>query len=85
MSYSFTVASSQYVITNVKSSTDGSINIPYSYPSGTTNFVANSIGPRNTIMISDVSGSLSTSGAAITIAAWDANGKALLNPGALPH
>ncbi len=81
MSYSFTVASSQYVITNVKSSTDGSINIPYSYPSGTTNFVANSIGPRNTIMISDVSGSLSTSGAAITISAWDANGKALTQSG----
>ncbi|MGA3209257.1 MAG: hypothetical protein ABSE05_15730 [Syntrophales bacterium] len=81
MSYSFTVASSQYVITNVKSSTDGSINIPYSYTSGTTNFVANSIGPRNTIMISDVSGSLSTSGAAITIAAWDANGNALTQSG----
>jgi sugar lactone lactonase YvrE len=77
ISYSFTVPSSKYIITNVKSSTDGSINIPYSYPSGTTNFVANSIGPRNTIMISDVSGSLPTSGAAITVAAWDASGKAL--------
>ena len=81
ISYSFTVPSSKYIITNVKSSTDGSINIPYSYPSGTTNFVANSIGPRNTIMISDVSGSLSTSGAAITIAAWDANGNALTQSG----
>ncbi len=77
MSYEFTVNSSKYVITNVKSSTDNSINIPYIYPSGTTNFVANSIGPHNTIMISDVSGSLPTSGAAITVAAWDASGKAL--------
>ena len=77
MSYEFTVGSSKYVITNVKSSADGSINIPYSYTSGTTNFVANSIGPRNQIGITDVSGSLSTSGAAITITAWDVNGNAL--------
>lgn len=77
MSYEFTVGSSQYVITNVKSSSDGSINIPYAYTSGMTNFVANSIGARNTIKISDVSGSLSTSGAAITISAWDVNGNAI--------
>jgi IS1 family transposase len=77
MSYEFTVGSSKYVITNVKSSTDGTINIPYAYTSGTTNFVANSIGARNTIKITDVSGSLSTSGAAITISAWDVNGNAI--------
>ena len=77
MSYEFTVASSKYVITNVKSSSDGSINIPYSYASGATNFVANSIGPRNNIKITDVSGSLSISGAPITIAAWDINGNVL--------
>ena len=77
MSYEFTVPLSQYVITNVKSSADGSINIPYSYTNGTTNFVANSIGPRNTIMITDMSGSISASGAAITISAWDANGNAI--------
>ena len=77
MSYEFTVGSTQYVITNVKSSADGTINIPYAYTSGTTNFVANSIGLRNTIKITDVSGSLSSSGAAITIGAWDENGNAL--------
>lgn len=76
MSYEFTVGSSKYVITNVKSSTDNAINIPYAYTSGTTNFVANSIGPRNTLKISDVSGSVPTA-AAITVAAWDANGNAL--------
>jgi hypothetical protein len=77
MSYEFTVDTSKYVITNVKSSSDGSINIPYAYMSGSSNFVANSIGPRNTIKISDVSGSLASSGAAITISAWDVNGNAL--------
>jgi len=77
MSYEFTIGSSKYVITNVKSSADGTINIPYAYTSGTTTFVANSIGPRNTIKISDVSGSLSSSGAAITVAAWDINGNAI--------
>jgi hypothetical protein len=77
MSYEFTVGSSKYVITNVKSSADGTINIPYAYTSGTTNFVANSIGSRNTIKITDVSGSLSAAGAAITITAWDVNGNAI--------
>jgi hypothetical protein len=76
MSYKFTVASSKYVITNVKNSADGSINIPYSYYSGTAKFVANSIGQRNTIKISDVSGALSTP-ASITISAWDVDGNAL--------
>lgn len=77
MSYEFTVDSPKFVLTNVKGSTDGSINIPYGYSVGTTNFVANSIGPRNTIKITDMSGSLSTSGEAITITAWDANGIAI--------
>ena len=77
MAYEFTVNSSKMVLTNVKSSTDGSINIPYSFYVGTTNFVANSVGTRNTIKITDMSGSLSSSGAAITISAWDANGNAI--------
>ncbi|MDQ5985109.1 MAG: hypothetical protein CSYNP_00813 [Syntrophus sp. SKADARSKE-3] len=77
MSYQFAVDSSRYVIVNVKSSADGTINIPYAFTSGTSNFVANSIGSRNTIKITDMSGSLSTSGAAITVKAWDANGIAL--------
>jgi len=81
MSYEFTVNSSKYVITNVKSSTDNSINIPYAYLSGTTNFVANAIGTRNTIKISDVSSSLSAEGAAISISAWDANGNAIPESG----
>jgi hypothetical protein len=77
MSYEFAVDSTKYVITNVKSSADGTINIPYAYLSGTANFVANSIGPRNTIKISDVSGSLSAAGAAIAVSAWDVNGNAI--------
>jgi WD40 repeat protein len=77
MLYAFTVGSSAYVVANVKSSTDGSMNIPYAYTSGTTHFVANSIGTRNTIKVSDVSASLATSGAAITISAWDVNGNAI--------
>ncbi|MDQ5988115.1 MAG: hypothetical protein CSYNP_03871 [Syntrophus sp. SKADARSKE-3] len=77
MSYEFTVNSSKMVLTNVKSSADGSINIPYSFYVGTTNFVANSVGTRNTIKITDTSGTLSSTGAAITISAWDSNGNAL--------
>ncbi len=77
MTYSFTVASSKVIITNVKSSTDGSINIPSVYTNGFTNFATNSVGPLNTIKITDMSGSLSASGGAITVAAWDVNGNAL--------
>ncbi len=77
LSYEFTVDSSKYVITNVKRSSDSLINIPYAYISGTTNFVANSIGDRNTLKISDVSGLLPSSGASITVSAWNENGNAL--------
>ena len=77
MSYEFTVASSKYVVVNVKSNSDGSINIPYAFTSGNTTFVANSIGARNSIRITDMSGSLSASGVAITVSAWDVNGIAL--------
>ncbi len=77
MTYEFTVGSPKVVITNVKSSADGSINIPYVYTSGTVNFAANSIGPRNMLRLTELSGSLAPSGAAITISAWDADGNPL--------
>ncbi|MDQ5986307.1 MAG: Virginiamycin B lyase [Syntrophus sp. SKADARSKE-3] len=83
MSYDFSVASTKVVITNVKSSADNSINIPYVYTNGTTNFVANSIGPRNTIRITDRSGILTDNGAAITIKAWDTNGNSLSESGSV--
>ena len=38
---------------------------------------SNSIGARNSIKITDMSGSLSTSGAVITVAAWDVNGNVI--------
>jgi sugar lactone lactonase YvrE len=77
MSYEFTVNSSKVVITNVKSSSDGTINIPYSFTNGTTNFAANSIGLRNTVKITDMSGTLSLSGEAVTVSAWDVDGNAI--------
>lgn len=81
MTYEFTVDSAKVVITNVKSSTDGTLNIPIGYTTGVTNFIANSIGPRNTIKITDMSGSLPVNGAAITVKAWDANGNAIPESG----
>ncbi|MHB8111695.1 MAG: Lcl domain-containing protein, partial [Syntrophorhabdaceae bacterium] len=85
MSYEFTVDSAKLVLTNVKSSADLSINIPYGYSVGMSNFVANSIGPRNTIKITDLSGTLSPAGAAITITAWDENGNSIVeSSSALP-
>jgi hypothetical protein len=83
--YEFTVGSSQYIITNVKNSMDGSINIPTVFSSGTKNFTANSVDPGDTIKISDLNGSLDSSGAAITVRAWDAGGTELNESGsALP-
>ena len=40
-------------------------------------FSTNSVGPLSTVKITDMSGSLSSSGSAITVNAWDANGNAL--------
>jgi pimeloyl-ACP methyl ester carboxylesterase len=82
--YQFAVASSQYIITNVTSSTDGSINIPTVFTSGTNNFNTNSVDPGDTIKVSDLSGSLSSSGAVITVSAWDVNGNALTQSGSAP-
>ena len=77
MTYQFAVASSQYIFTNVKRSADGTINVPVVFTSGTTNYSTNSVGSLSTLKITDMSGSLSSSGAAITVSAWDASGNAL--------
>ena len=83
MTYEFTVGSSDWyggvVITNVKSSSDGSINIPtvYTRPleSGVTySYLTNYISDLNTIQITDMSGNISTDGASITIKARDVTG-----------
>jgi len=71
--YDFIVDSSKMLITNVKNSFDGT-NIPISYSRGMNNFVSNSIGSRNTIKITDMSGSLPASGATISVRAWDIDG-----------
>ena len=74
MTYEFTIASPKLVISNVKNSSDGTLNIPTVYTAGLGNFVANTIGPRNTLYISDFSGTLDIGGAAISVRAWDFSG-----------
>jgi len=75
MTYEFVIASPRLIVSNVKNSTDGTLNIPTVYTVGISEFVSNSIGPRNTIWISDFSGALAIGGAAINVRAWDASGK----------
>ena len=82
MTYDFTIGSPKVVVTNVKSSADGYINIPTVYINGVTNFVSNSTGPRNTLKISDLSGSLPTDGGVVTVSAWNADGSAIPQSGA---
>jgi PKD repeat protein len=77
MIYEFDVQTEKVLITNVKNSTDGKLNIPVAYTSGVSNFVSNSTGNNNTLEISDLSGSLPFGGGAITVLAWDASGYAL--------
>ncbi|MFH0994522.1 MAG: hypothetical protein V1844_03375 [Pseudomonadota bacterium] len=79
--YQFDVQSTQVLITNVKNSTDGKLNVPIAYTSGVSNFVSNSIGNYNTLEISDLSGTLPYGGAAFSVMAWDANGNALPESG----
>ena len=74
MTYEFTIGSPKLVISNVKNSSDGTLNIPTIYTVGISSFVSNSIGSRNTVYISDFSGTLDTGGAAISVRAWDAAG-----------
>ncbi len=75
MTYEFTIASPKLIVSNVKNSTDGTLNIPTVYTIGISEFVSNSVGSRNTIYISDFSGALAIGGAAINVRAWDASGK----------
>ena len=73
MTYEFTVDSPNVVITNVKSSSDGSINIPTVYTSGITNYTTNYVSDLNTIKITDMSGGIPVGGA-ITITSRDGAG-----------
>jgi hypothetical protein len=74
MTYEFTIASPKLVISNVKNSSDGTLNVPTVYTIGVSSFVANTIGSRNTIYVSDFSGALAAGGAAINVRAWDVSG-----------
>jgi len=75
--YIFFVESSKMFITNVNNSVDGSVKVPIIYSTGLTNFVSNSIGPRNTLKVTDMSGTIASGGIAIVITAWDASGTAI--------
>jgi hypothetical protein len=81
MTYEFTVGSSKIVITNVKSSSDGGINIPTVYTSGITNYATNYISNLNTIKITDMSGGIASGGASITITARDGDGNIIAESG----
>ncbi len=81
MVYEFTVQSAKVLITNVKSSTDGKLNVPVAYTSGVSNFVSNSIGSNNTLEISDLSGILPSGVGPISVKAWDVNGNELSESG----
>ena len=81
MTYEFTVDSSKVVITNIKSSSDGSINIPTVYTKGITNYTTNYVSDQTTIQISDMSGGIPTGGASITITARDVDGNNISESG----
>ena len=55
------------MITNVKNSSDGSINIPTVYTSGITNYTTTYVSDLNTIRIMDMSGGIPSGGGSITI------------------
>ena len=80
----FSVESSKMFITNVNNSIDGAVRVPIIYSSALSSFVSNSIGSRNTIKITDMSGTLSTAGTAIQVTAWDASGNAIPVSGNAP-
>jgi hypothetical protein len=75
--YTFSVESSKMFITNVNNSIDGAVKVPIIYSNGLSNFVSNSIGTRNTLKLTDMSGTIASGGIAITVTAWDASGKAI--------
>ncbi len=86
MTYEFTIASPKLIISNVKNSIDDeTVNIPTVYIVGISNFVSNTIGPQNTISISDFSGKLDKSGVAIKVKAWDASGAEIVETGTVIH
>jgi hypothetical protein len=75
--YTFSVESSKMFVTNVNNSVDGDVKVPIIYSNGLSNFVSNSIGSRNSLKVTDMSGTIVSSGIAITVTAWDASGKAI--------
>ena len=81
MTYEFTAGSAKIVITNVKSSSDGSINIPTVYTGGITNYATNYVHDLNSIRITDMSGGIPSIGAGITITARDMNGNVIPESG----
>jgi hypothetical protein len=81
MTYKFVVQSSKVLVTNVKSSTDGKLNVPVSFTSGVATSVSNSIGNYNALHVSDLSGTLPSGGSLISIKAWDAEGNELPESG----
>lgn len=77
--YEFSIYSPALIITNVKSNADGTLNVPMVYTRGVVNYhyASNSIGTRNTLKITDMTGTLPAAGGAITVSAWDASGNAI--------
>ena len=64
-------------ITHVNNSLDGEVKVPITYSNGLSNFVSNAIGSRNAIKVTDMSGTIPSSGIAIAVTAWDASGNAI--------
>jgi hypothetical protein len=75
--YTFSVESPKMFITNVNNSIDAAVKVPIIYSNGLSNFVSNSIGARNTIKVTDMSGTIVSSGIPITVMAWDVSGNAI--------
>ena len=81
ITYEFSIESSKVLITNIKSSTDGIVEIPSIFSIGISNFTTNSVSSLNTIKISDTSGILPASGVSINITAWDDSGNVISESG----
>ena len=64
-----------------KSNSGGSVNIPTVYTSGITKYTTNYISNLNTVQITDMSGSIPSAGASITIAARDVDGNMIPESG----
>ena len=83
MTYKFSVESDKFLLTDVKRSTDDQLQVPVVYPYGLSNYVSNSTGPYNTLYVSDLSGTLPAEGGVIGVKAWDVDGHAILESGAV--